>query len=172
VFEYCGGGGAGQEPIGHSNYNALQVNFNRRERWGLTFMAPYTYSKFLDDVGGPEEWGSINSGFGGIGSIRNFYNLGAEWGVDSTDIPQSVVLNYVYEIPVGRGKKYGSGMNAVENAVAGGWQISGISNSRQDSLWALGTAAPISIACGAAISTRRWCRDSMLKLARARTVIR
>jgi hypothetical protein len=126
--EFCGGDGAGQEPIGKSNYNALQANFTHRERWGLSFMASYTYSKFLDDVGGPEEWGSINSGFGGIGSIRNFYDLGAEWGVDSTDIPQSVVLNYVYELPVGRGKKFGSGMNGVENAIAGGWQISGISN--------------------------------------------
>jgi hypothetical protein len=102
--EFCGGDGAGQEPIGKSNYNALQANFTHRERWGLSFMASYTYSKFLDDVGGPEEWGSINSGFGGIGSIRNFYDLGAEWGVDSTDISQSVVLNYVYELPVGRGR--------------------------------------------------------------------
>jgi hypothetical protein len=126
--EFCGGDGAGQEPIGNSNYNALQANFTHRERWGLTFMASYTYSKFLDNVGGPEEWGSINSGFGGIGSIRNFYDLGAEWGVDSTDIPHSLVLNYVYEIPVGQGKKFGSSMNAVENAFAGGWQISGISN--------------------------------------------
>jgi hypothetical protein len=129
--EFCGGDGAGQEPIGDSNYNALQANFTHRERWGLSFMASYTYSKFLDNVGGPEEWGSINSGFGGIGTIRNFYDLGAEWGVDSTDIPHSLVLNYVYEIPVGKGKKFGSGMNSVENAIAGGWQISGISNFKK-----------------------------------------
>lgn len=126
--EFCGGDGASQEPIGESNYNALQANFTHRETMGLTFMASYTFSKFLDDVGGPEEWGSINSGFGGIGSIRNYYDLGAEWGVDSTDIPQSLVLNYVYAIPVGKGQKFGSNMNAAEDAVVGGWQVSGISN--------------------------------------------
>jgi hypothetical protein len=123
--EFCGNVGASQEPIGTSNYNALQVNFTRRETKGLTFMASYTYAKFLDDVGGAEEWGSINSG---SGSIRNFYNLKADWGVDSTDIPQSVVLNYVYQLPIGRGKKFGGTMNAAADAVVGGWQVSGISN--------------------------------------------
>jgi hypothetical protein len=91
-------------------------------------MASYTYAKFLDDTSGPEEWGSINSGFGGIGTIRNYYDLKAEKGVDSTDIPQSLVLNYVYELPVGRGKKFGSGMNGIEDAVVGGWQVSGITH--------------------------------------------
>lgn len=126
--EYCGSVGASQEPVGISNYNALQVNYKHRETRGLTFMASYTYAKFLDDVGGPQEWGSINSGFGGIGSIRNYYNLKAEWGVDSTDIPQSVVLNYVYALPIGKGKQIGGTMNTAADAVVGGWQIAGISN--------------------------------------------
>ena len=88
-------------------------------------MASYTYSKFLDDVGGPEEWGSVSSGGG---SIRNYYDLAAEKSVDSTDIPQSLVLNYVYELPLGRGRKFGPGMNAAEDAVLGGWQVSGITH--------------------------------------------
>ena len=123
--EFCGGDGASSEPVGFSNYNSLQVNFSHRINQGLTFMASYTYSKFLDDVGGPEEWGSASSGGG---SIRNYYDLAAEKSVDSTDIPQSLVLNYVYELPVGRGRKFGSGMNAVADAVIGGWQVSGITH--------------------------------------------
>jgi hypothetical protein len=35
-------------------------------------------------------------------------------------------LNYVYDLPVGRGKSFGSGMNKVEDAFLGGWQVSGI----------------------------------------------
>ena len=145
--EYCGGGnvGAGQEPIGQSNYNALQANFTHRENWGLSFMASYTYAKFLDDVGGPEEWGSISSGGG---TIRNYYNLRGDWSVDSTDIPQGVVLNYVYEIPVGRGKKFGSGMNAVADTVVGGWQFSGISNFK--------AGFPLSIGNGGANPASLW----------------
>jgi hypothetical protein len=143
--EYCGTVGASQETIGNSNYNALQVNFTHREAKGLTFMASYTYAKFLDDVGGAEEWGSINSGGG---SIRNYYNLRGDWSVDSTDIPQSVVLNYVYALPVGRGKKFGGSMNAAEDAVVGGWQVSGISNFK--------AGFPLSISNGGANSNSVW----------------
>lgn len=145
--EFCGGGNvaAGQEPIGESNYNALQANFTHRETWGLTFMASYTYSKFLDDVGGPEEWGSISSGGG---TIRNYYNLRGDWTVDSTDVPQSVVLNYIYTIPVGRGKKVGANMNAVADAVIGGWQFSGISSFK--------AGFPLSISNGGSNPASLW----------------
>ena len=96
---------------------------------GLVFTASYTFSKFLSDTGGPEEWGSINGDQGGS-SIRNYYDLKADWSVDGDDIPQSLVLNYVYDLPVGRGKKFGGGMNRVEDAVAGGWQVSGITTAQ------------------------------------------
>ena len=58
-------------------------------------------------------------------NIRNVYNLAAEKSVDATDTPHSFVLSYVYELPVGKGKKFGSGMNGVVNQVIGGWQTSG-----------------------------------------------
>ena len=59
---------------------------------------------------------------GGSG-IRNFYDLKADWSVDGEDIPQSLVLNYVYELPFGRGKKFGGNMNRAVDAVVGGWQV-------------------------------------------------
>jgi hypothetical protein len=123
--EYCGSTAASSEPVGFDSYNSLQTTFTHRVTQGLIFMASYTYSKFLDDAGGPEEWASISSGGG---SIRNYYDLRADKSVDSTDVPQSLVLNYVYELPVGRGKKFGGGMNAISNAVVGGWQVSGITH--------------------------------------------
>jgi hypothetical protein len=123
--EFCGGASASQEPVGFDNYNSLQATFTHRVTLGLIFMASYTYSKFLDDSGGPEEWANISSGGA---SIRNYYDLKAEKSVDGTDVPQSLALNYVYELPVGKGKKFGAGMNTIENAIAGGWQISGITH--------------------------------------------
>jgi hypothetical protein len=127
--EYCGGVTALDEPVGANNYNALQASFKHRFSAGLVFTASYTFSKFLSDTGGPEEWGSINGDQGGSG-IRNFYDLKADWSVDGDDIPQSLVLNYVYDLPLGRGKKFGGGMNAVANAVAGGWEVSGITTAQ------------------------------------------
>jgi hypothetical protein len=125
--EFCGGASAEQQPIGFSNYNALQVNYRVQATHDLTFMASYTYSKFLDDVGGPESWGSIN---GGAGSIRNYYDLSADKSVDANDVPQSAVLNYIYTVPVGRGKRFGGGMSRAANNVVGGWQISGITTMK------------------------------------------
>jgi hypothetical protein len=127
--EFCGGVSAQDEPVGINNYNALQANFRHRFGQGLIFTASYTFSKFLSDVGGPEEWGSINGDQGGS-NIRNFYDLKADWSVDGGDIPHSLVLNYVYDLPVGRGKKFGGGMNVIEDAVAGGWQVTGITTAQ------------------------------------------
>ena len=123
--QYCGSVSAESEPVGISNYNALQAKFTHRFGQGLLFMASYTFSKFLSDVAGPEEWGSVNGDQGGS-SIRNFYDLKADYSVDGSDIPQSLVLNYVYELPIGRGKKVGGQMNRAEDAIVGGWMVSGI----------------------------------------------
>ena len=127
--EFCGQVSAQDEPVGLNNYNALQASFKHRFGAGLVFTASYTFSKFLSDTGGPEEWGAINGDQGGS-SIRNFYDLKADWSVDGDDIPHSLVLNYVYDLPIGRGKKVGGGMNRVEDAVAGGWQVSGITTAQ------------------------------------------
>jgi Carboxypeptidase regulatory-like domain/TonB dependent receptor len=113
-----------QSPSGSSNYNSLQLNYTHRVSQGLTLLASYTFSKFLDTVGGPETWANASANFSE--NIRNVYDLAAEKSVDATDVPHSLVLSYVYELPIGRGRRYGSDMNAVVDAVVGGWQTSGI----------------------------------------------
>ena len=143
--QFCGSVSATDEPVGINNYNALQANFKHRFSAGLLFTASYTFSKFLSDVGGPEEWGSINGDEGSSG-IRNFYDLKADWSVDGDDIPHSLVLNYVYDLPIGRGKKFGSGMNAVEDAVVGGWEVTGITTAQSGfplSIGASGNSASV-----------------------------
>ena len=112
-----------QDPAGGSHYNALDVNYTHRVSQGLTLLASYTFSKFIDNVGGPENWASASANFSE--NIRNVYNLAAEKSVDATDTPHSFVLSYVYELPIGKGKKFGSGMNSIANTVIGGWQTSG-----------------------------------------------
>ena len=46
-------------------------------------------------------------------------------------------FSYVYQLPVGRGQKFGSAMNPVLNAFIGGWQTNGI--------WRFDTGQPLSI---------------------------
>jgi hypothetical protein len=108
-------------PVGFSIYNALQANYNHRFSHGLTALVSYTYSKFLDNVKGNQSWS-----YAGNQGPANNYNLAAEKSVDGSDTPHSLVANYVYQLPIGRGRAIGSGMNRLANAVVGGWEVSQI----------------------------------------------
>ncbi len=108
-------------PVGFSLYNALQANYNHRFSKGLTALVSYTYSKFLDNVEGNNSWSYAASA-----SPANNYNLAAEKSVDGSDTPQSLVANYVYQLPIGRGRAVGSHMNRLADAFAGGWEVSQI----------------------------------------------
>ncbi|MCU1299712.1 MAG: Oar protein, partial [Acidobacteriaceae bacterium] len=108
--------------VGASNYNALQITYNHRWHSGLNVNVSYTYSRFTDDVQGSSGWAFPGSG----SSVRDAYNLGAERSVDSSDIPHSLVVNYIYELPFGHGKQLGGDWKGPVNAILGGWQLTGI----------------------------------------------
>jgi hypothetical protein len=108
-------------PVGFSIYNALQANYNHRFSHGLTALVSYTYSKFLDNVEGNQSWS-----YAGNQGPANNYNLAAEKSVDGSDTPHSLVANYIYQLPIGRGRAVGSHMNKLANAVVGGWEVSQI----------------------------------------------
>ena len=118
--QYCGIAQL-DDPVGFDIYNALQVQYNHRITQGLTAMVSYTYSKFLDNTEGNQSWA-----YNGNSSPANTYNLAAEKSVDGSDTPHSLVANYVYQIPVGRKRAYGSHMNKAVNAVIGDWEVSQI----------------------------------------------
>ncbi|HEY1526789.1 MAG TPA: TonB-dependent receptor [Candidatus Angelobacter sp.] len=107
---------------GSSSYNALQATYTHRWHSGLNLNVSYTYSKFLDNVQGSSGWA-----FPGTGSqVRDAYNLAAERAVDTSDIPHSLVVNYIYALPFGSGKTLGAGWDKPVNAALGGWQLTGI----------------------------------------------
>jgi len=111
-----------QQPGGFSTFHALQLTYTHRWDKGLQFVASFTASKTLSNTEGVNSW-VIPGGFAGV---RNFYDLAAEKSLNGADIPKSLVLNYIYELPVGSGKHFGSQMSGALNAVLGGWQVSGI----------------------------------------------
>jgi len=115
--EYCSVQDA-QIPGAFSSYNAVQLTFNHRWSQGVQFLASYTISKYLDNTSGPQGWTAF------LGQQpRDNYNLGAEKSLDADDIPQSLVLSYIYELPVGRGKRFGANLRGASTAVVGGWQL-------------------------------------------------
>jgi carboxypeptidase family protein len=110
------------ENLGQSTYHALQAVLERRFRNGLNLLASYTFSKTLTDADTsfPVETGFNSNVFG----AQNPYNLKGEKAVSYQDIPHTFVLSYLYELPVGPGKKYLN--HGPASKVAGGWQISAI----------------------------------------------
>ncbi len=105
-------------------YNALQVEANRRFSSGLTFNSTYTWAKNLADNLGPNATGFI--GETGGGRAADLYNRRAEYGNDYATRRHRSISTVVYDLPVGRGRKYATSIHPAANAVIGGWQLSAI----------------------------------------------
>lgn len=138
--EFCGVT-TNEAPVGNSTYHSLQTTFRHRWHSGLDLNVSYTFSKFLSNGEGAQGGFYANGGLElGSNNYQDVYNLRAEKSVDSADTPHSLVVNYNYELPFGRGKWIGSGWGRPMNAVLGGWSWSGIFNAK--------TGLPISITEG------------------------
>lgn len=109
-------------PTGFSNYNALQVRFEHRGG-DLNLLNSFTYSKAIDNVGQVLEGTN-----GGSPNPQDFYNPNNDKGPSSFDQRFNNTTSIVYALPFGRGKRYGSGMPGVVDAIAGGWEASSIIN--------------------------------------------
>jgi hypothetical protein len=115
-----------QVPIGSDEYDSLLVTWTHRFSHGLQVLASYNRSKWLDDVTGNEawSWGASNQEF------RDNTNIAMNRSVDVSDVPNSFVVNYIYQLPFGHGKTFGANVPKSVDTVIGGWQISGISTFR------------------------------------------
>ncbi len=108
-------------PGATSIYNSVQLKAEKQFGSGFTFLASYTGQKLIDDY-------SITAVVGANAAIQNRYNLRGERAVSSIDVSQLLTLSYVYELPVGKGKRFGRGWNRAANAALGNWQINGITS--------------------------------------------
>jgi hypothetical protein len=121
--------------IGNSAYNSGQFTL-RKHSGGLTFDINYTYSKSID-VGSNAERISVFEGLGFSSQIINAWmpkQLRAPSDFDTTHMINS---NWVYELPVGKGKAFGGNLGKIGDALLGGWQISG--------LWRWSTGYPFDV---------------------------
>ncbi len=103
--------------VASSHYEGIQAKLEKRFAKGLTFRVNYSFSKTMD-VGG--------SGFGASSSPQDPYDMKADSALSSLDRAQIFSLDWVYQLPFGRGRRFGSNFNALEEAVLGGWEVTGI----------------------------------------------
>ncbi len=110
---------------GRSNYNAGQFMLRHRATHGLTWDFNYTYSKSID-MGSNAERISLFQNFGYASQIINAFNPGQNRAVSDFDMTHQINSNWVYELPFGRGQKWGASSNWFVNGILGGWSLSGL----------------------------------------------
>ena len=104
--------------IGRASYNAFQFSFRKSTSKGLTYLISYTWSKSMDI--GCSGWYGVEGC-----SIENAYNLNNEKGVSAYDLTHMFSASWVYEFPIGRGKRFSTGNRAADYAL-GNWKVNGI----------------------------------------------
>ena len=93
-----------------SNYHALQLSFGKRLSRGLLIDGSYTWAKNIEE---------------GL-THQDSYNLRGDRALASIDIAHRFVISYLYELPFGRGRRFGSSVPGWAEAIVGGWQVNGI----------------------------------------------
>jgi hypothetical protein len=120
--------------VATSWYNSLQIRFQKRASHYISFEGNYTLSKATDDsAAGRNAW---------IGNLQ-FDNpqllddLKAEHGISANDATHRLTAAFILDIPVGRGRFVGRGMNKIADAIVGGWSL--------DSVVTLQSGQPIAV---------------------------
>ncbi|MFN0110625.1 MAG: carboxypeptidase regulatory-like domain-containing protein [Blastocatellia bacterium] len=114
---------SGTDSWARSNYNALQVFGRQRLSKGFEFLASYTLSKTMTD----------NLGYYGSGGVAsqgaypsNNYDRRRDYARAFFDARHNFVWSGTYDLPVGKGRSFGSDWSPVANGVLGGWGLSSI----------------------------------------------
>jgi hypothetical protein len=134
-----------QISAGNSNYNSLQLKVTHRLSHGLQVQGSYTWAHAIDNSSDPLVPAQGNRTF-----PRNSRNLAQDYGNSDNDVRHIAVINYVWEVPLGRGKGYlnSGGLGRIFE----GMQFSGITTAQ--------TGFPFEIRCP--LDTQRtgieaWC---------------
>ena len=97
-----------------THYNSLQVKLDRRFATGVSVTTAYTWAKGMGYQGGDD---------GGL--AQNWYiNQQRNYARNDFDRKQTFVQSYVYDLPIGKGKRFLS--SGPLSQVLGGWKANGI----------------------------------------------
>jgi hypothetical protein len=115
---------SGTASIANQSYNALQVTLHKRFSGGFEYQVAFTYSHGISDsIGYYGQGGQAGSQ---SAYWQNLYNQSSERGPTYFDDKFNFVPSFVYQLPFGRGRKFGSSFNRGVDALLGGWRLGGI----------------------------------------------
>ncbi|MDQ6708389.1 MAG: TonB-dependent receptor, partial [Acidobacteriota bacterium] len=104
------------ESAGNSEFESLQVVFEKRYSKGLYLNANWVWSHAMDNA----PWD------GGSGGLQDPLNRRADWGSSNSDVRHRLNLFATYELPFGPGKAWANSDNFLNRYALGGWEIDGI----------------------------------------------
>lgn len=107
---------------GNSSYNAFNAKIEHRSN-SLLFTMVYTWAKSIDSKSAAAGIGNDVAGWQGF--LDNS-DIRRDRGRSEFDVDHRLVSSFVYELPIGRGKKFGSSLPKIADVVIGGWQVNGI----------------------------------------------
>jgi hypothetical protein len=113
------------DPAGDNDYNGLSARLEHRFGGGLYFLNSFTWSKALGDS---EQALEYYAGYYEA-NPQNIYDLAAERGPSSFDVKLLNVTSLVYQLPFGKGRRFGGNMNPILDAFAGGWELNSINTA-------------------------------------------
>jgi hypothetical protein len=114
----------GTQSNGTMMYNSLQAVLQKQMSNGLQYQVSYTYSKCMSNSTG--YYGAWNNALSASAYWQNIYDPKSEWAPCYYDATHILSAYAVYELPFGRGKQFGSGVNKAVNTAISGWAVSPI----------------------------------------------
>jgi len=108
---------------GYSDYHALNATVTHRAR-NLVLTAAYTWGKSTDSKSAAAGIGQ-NESAGWQGFLNN-HDVERDHGLSSFDVAQRFVASFVWNLPFGRGEKWGGDATGFKQVLIGGWQLNGI----------------------------------------------
>ncbi|MFN0121643.1 MAG: TonB-dependent receptor domain-containing protein, partial [Blastocatellia bacterium] len=112
----------------YSNYHGALVQVQRRFAAGLEFQASYTFSKSLDDKSYDPTFTRISSGVGqsATSTPLDVNDRKLTYAVSDFDRTHAIQMNAIYDLPFGKGKRFGGNVNGFADRIIGGWAFTGI----------------------------------------------
>ncbi|MBA3601760.1 MAG: hypothetical protein H0W45_11130, partial [Acidobacteria bacterium] len=111
--------------LGDFSYNALQSKLEKRLSNGLSLLTTYTFAKAIDNTPG----GFCLNGAGQRNcGPDNPLDIDNDRALSDTDVRHRINIASVYELPVGRGRRFFGNMPKFLDYIVGNWQLNNIIN--------------------------------------------
>jgi hypothetical protein len=114
--QYCNTIAGLNENLGSSTYHSFQLKVEKRYSSGLYMMLAYTHSKLITSAAGETQATAAPTG------VISPYQMSRNKSLANDDVPNNFTLAFVYELPIGKGRRFLTNTGAFDRLLTG-WQV-------------------------------------------------